>query len=134
LRADYTYHATTLDWGDLGYNIVIDKWGNIYEGRHGRGQGLSREAFSPGVVAGHALDHNYGSVGIALLGTFTPRREQRLSAGHRQVEPRSEQPRRPPRLQLDDLPGRLRVRPSAVDPGRSGRQAAGRFPGAPFAR
>lgn len=71
VRADYAYHATTLDWGDIGYNILIDRWGNIYEGRHGRGQGLSREAFSPGVVAGHALDHNYGSVGIALLGTFT---------------------------------------------------------------
>jgi hypothetical protein len=51
--------------------MLIDKWGNIYEGRHGRGNGLSRVAFSPGVVAGHALDHNYGSVGIALLGTFT---------------------------------------------------------------
>jgi hypothetical protein len=71
VRADYHYHAVTLDWGDIGYNILIDKWGNIYEGRHGRGRGLSREAFSPGVVAGHALDHNYGSVGIALLGTFT---------------------------------------------------------------
>ncbi len=71
VRADYAYHATTLDWGDIGYNMLIDKWGNIYEGRHGRGDGLSREAFSPGVVAGHALDHNYGSVGIALLGTFT---------------------------------------------------------------
>lgn len=71
VRADYAYHATTLDWGDIGYNMLIDRWGNIYEGRHGRGQGLSREAFSPGLVAGHALDHNYGSVGIALIGTFT---------------------------------------------------------------
>jgi hypothetical protein len=51
--------------------MLIDKWGNVYEGRHGRGGGNLREAFSQGIVAGHALQHNYGSLGVALLGTFT---------------------------------------------------------------
>jgi len=75
VRAIYTYHAVTLGWGDIGYNELIDKWGNIYEGRHGRGSGVSREHWSPMVTAGHASGHNYGSTGVALLGTFTKQGE-----------------------------------------------------------
>ncbi len=74
VRAIYYYHAVTLGWGDIGYNAIIDKWGNVYEGRYGRDD-LGREVISPCVVAGHALYHNYGSTGIALLGTFTKRGE-----------------------------------------------------------
>jgi hypothetical protein len=71
VRAIYAYHAVTLGWGDIGYNQLIDKWGNVYEGRHGRGAGSAREVLSPGVVAGHALNFNYGSFGSAYLGTCT---------------------------------------------------------------
>ena len=75
VRAVYTYHARTLGWGDIGYNWLIDKFGNSYEGRRGRdGPGYDgpggREVVSSDVVAGHALAYNYGSSGIALLGTF----------------------------------------------------------------
>ena len=75
VRAVYTYHASTLGWGDIGYNCLIDKFGNSYEGRRGRdGPGYDgpggREILSEDVVAGHALQYNYGSSGIALLGTF----------------------------------------------------------------
>ena len=75
VRAIYTYHAVTLGWGDIGYNTLIDKWGNVYEGRHGRGAGATRERWSPMVTAGHASGHNYGSAGVALLGTFTRKGE-----------------------------------------------------------
>lgn len=75
VRAIYTYHAVTLGWGDIGYNMLIDKWGHVYEGRHGRGEGATRERWSPNVTAGHATSHNYGSTGVALLGTFTKRGE-----------------------------------------------------------
>lgn len=68
VRAIYTYHARTLGWGDIGYNLVIDKAGMIYEGRHGRGESSARQIASAGVVAGHVLGHNYGSSGIAVLG------------------------------------------------------------------
>jgi hypothetical protein len=71
VRAVYTYHAATLGWGDIGYHGLIDKFGNFFEGRHARGDGEMRETFGPDVVAGHALTHNYGSAGIALLGTHT---------------------------------------------------------------
>lgn len=72
VQAIYKYHAVTQRWGDIGYNALVDKFGNIYEGRHGRGEGDGRtggrEVLSAGVVAGHDYAHNYGSAGVALLG------------------------------------------------------------------
>jgi hypothetical protein len=47
-------------WGDIGYNFLIDRQGNIYEGRKGGDE----------VVGIHAGDYNYGSIGIALLGDY----------------------------------------------------------------
>ncbi|HZT05510.1 MAG TPA: N-acetylmuramoyl-L-alanine amidase [Chloroflexota bacterium] len=60
IRAIYYYHAVTLGWGDIGYNYLIDRSGNIYEGRAG----------GPNVVAGHAAQYSSGADGIALLGTY----------------------------------------------------------------
>jgi len=70
VRAIYTYHARTLGWGDIGYNSLVDRFGKSYEGRYGRDGPDGREILSEDVVAGHALAHNYGSTGVALLGTF----------------------------------------------------------------
>jgi len=71
VRAIYAYHAQTLRWGDIGYNSLIDQYGTIYEGRHGRGETPdAREILSADVVAGHVYGHNYGSTGVAALGTF----------------------------------------------------------------
>jgi len=60
VRAIYYYHAVVLGWGDIGYNYLIDQAGNVYEGRSG----------GDGVVGGHALRYNWGSVGLALLGDY----------------------------------------------------------------
>ncbi|MBI2305145.1 MAG: N-acetylmuramoyl-L-alanine amidase [Chloroflexi bacterium] len=60
VRAIYYYHAVTLGWGDIGYNYLVDRFGNIYEGRYG----------GDDVAGGHAYDHNTGSVGTAALGTY----------------------------------------------------------------
>lgn len=68
--AIYTYHTQTLGWGDIGYNALVDKYGNIYEGRHGRGEGAEREILSADVVAGHSYAYNYGALGIAAIGNF----------------------------------------------------------------
>lgn len=70
VRAIYSYHARTLGWGDIGYNSLVDKSGNVYEGRHGRGEGASREILSADVVTGHVYSHNYGSTGMAVIGNF----------------------------------------------------------------
>jgi hypothetical protein len=60
IRAIYYYHAATLGWGDIGYNYLIDRAGNIYEGRAG----------GPNTVAAHVEVANEGVDGIALLGTY----------------------------------------------------------------
>jgi len=74
VRAIYAFHAVTQGWGDIGYNALIDHEGRIYEGRRGRDRDplglLERDVLSNGIVAGHALNFNYGSVGVALLGNF----------------------------------------------------------------
>jgi hypothetical protein len=87
VRAIYAYHAVTKQWGDIGYNVLLDRFGNVYEGRRGRDKKpvaappaevvsspLVREVLSGGVVAGHCYSHNYGSTGMAVLGDFTKRK------------------------------------------------------------
>ena len=74
IRAIYVYHTVTQGWGDIGYHMLIDNRGQVYEGRLGRESDPDdpsrREIVSRDVVAGHATSHNYGSVGIAVLGNF----------------------------------------------------------------
>ena len=78
IRSIYYYHAVTQGWGDIGYNFLIDEAGNVYEGRASRsyaaGESPTGEDLNGnGVTAGHALNHNAGTVGVALLGTLTSR-------------------------------------------------------------
>jgi N-acetylmuramoyl-L-alanine amidase/Domain of unknown function (DUF4214) len=62
IRNDANYHLS-LGWCDLGYNFVVDKWGNIYEGRAG--------SLTQAVIGAHAGGFNTGTVGVAMLGTYT---------------------------------------------------------------
>ncbi len=76
MRAIYHYHAVTQNWGDIGYNYLVDAQGRIYEGRHSREywngtSPTSDNAAGQVISGGHALYHNAGTMGIALLGTFT---------------------------------------------------------------
>ena len=57
-------------WGDIGYHLLIDEAGTVYEGRAGTAETL---AGGPVVVGGHVYGHNAGTIGIALLGTLTER-------------------------------------------------------------
>jgi len=61
IRAIYYYHAVTRGWGDIGYNYLVDKYGNIWTGRSGGDH----------VIGGHAYGWNNGSIGIAAIGTYT---------------------------------------------------------------
>lgn len=61
VRAIYYYHTVTLGWGDIGYNFVIDAAGKVYEGRYG----------GSNVIGAHALNFNKGTLGVALIGTFS---------------------------------------------------------------
>jgi methionine-rich copper-binding protein CopC len=63
VKAIQLYHVKGNGWNDIGYNFLVDRFGTIYEGRYG---GIDRN-----VVGAHALGFNTGSVGIAVLGTYT---------------------------------------------------------------
>lgn len=56
----FEYHTLTRDRGDVGYNFIIDNFGNIYEWR----------AWGEWVIGAHAKYNNTDSIGIALLGNF----------------------------------------------------------------
>lgn len=60
VRGIYAYHAKTLGWGDVGYNALVDKYGNIYEGRYG---GLDKN-----IEGAHAGGFNNGTFGISVMG------------------------------------------------------------------
>jgi hypothetical protein len=76
VRAIYYFHAVSRRWGDIGYSYLIDEAGRVYEGRHSRDYWNSTIPSSDNlaglaVAGGHAKYHNPGTMGIALLGTFT---------------------------------------------------------------
>ena len=75
IRSIYYYHSVTQDWGDIGYNFLIDKFGTIYEGRYSRDYAGANptgdDATGRGVTAAHVAGWNSGTVGVALLGTLT---------------------------------------------------------------
>ena len=83
LRSMYHYHAVTRGWSDIGYNFVIDKFGTIYEGRWSRDYAGANpsgdDAQGNGVVGAHTGGWNSGSVGIALLGTYTSKNISRAA-------------------------------------------------------
>ncbi|MDR2189703.1 MAG: N-acetylmuramoyl-L-alanine amidase [Candidatus Peribacteria bacterium] len=60
LQRIYRYHTIDRDFGDIGYNFLIDHLGNIYEGRAG----------GEGAVGMHVAYNNIASVGISLMGNF----------------------------------------------------------------
>lgn len=62
IRNDQAYHMDSRGWCDLGYNFVVDKWGNLYEGRAG--------SLTQAVIGVHASGYNTGTIGVSMLGTF----------------------------------------------------------------
>ncbi|WP_299449440.1 cell wall-binding repeat-containing protein [uncultured Serinicoccus sp.] len=60
LRAVYRYHAHTLDWRDVGYNVIVDRYGRVWEGRSG---GLENN-----VQGAHSYGMNYDWFGLSSLG------------------------------------------------------------------
>lgn len=63
MRGIQTYHVKSNGWSDIGYNFLVDRYGTVYEGRYG---GIDRN-----VIGAHARGFNTGSVGVAVIGTFS---------------------------------------------------------------
>jgi N-acetylmuramoyl-L-alanine amidase len=57
------YHRDHNGWNDIGYNFLVDKYGQIFEGRGG---GIDRA-----VIGAQAEGWNRLSTGVANLGTFS---------------------------------------------------------------
>jgi hypothetical protein len=62
VRGIEIYHVQGNGWNDIGYNFLVDKYGQIFEGRYG---GVDKN-----VIGAHAEGFNTGSVGVAVLGTY----------------------------------------------------------------
>lgn len=60
VRGILSYHTRTLGWTDIGYNVLVDKYGRIFEGRSG---GLHRN-----IQGAHASGFNRGTFGISVMG------------------------------------------------------------------
>ena len=60
LRAIQDLHQVVRGWSDIGYHFVVDKAGNIYQGR------------PETVIGAHVLDNNTGNIGVCVLGCYHP--------------------------------------------------------------
>ncbi|WP_326597013.1 N-acetylmuramoyl-L-alanine amidase [Streptomyces sp. NBC_01803] len=63
IRGIYAYHVESEGWRDIGYNFLVDKCGEIYEGRAG---GVTEP-----VQGAHTLGFNHNSMGVSVLGTYS---------------------------------------------------------------
>ena len=62
VRSIYEYHTRTLGWCDIAYNALVDKYGQVFEGRAG---GMTRP-----VEGAHTGGFNHNTWGVAMLGNF----------------------------------------------------------------
>lgn len=62
VRSIYEYHTRTLGWCDIAYNAMVDKYGQVFEGRAG---GMTRP-----VEGAHTGGFNHSTWGVAMLGNF----------------------------------------------------------------
>ena len=60
LRAIQDLHQFVRGWSDIGYHFVVDKAGNIYQGR------------PETVIGAHVMDNNTGNIGVCVLGCYHP--------------------------------------------------------------
>ncbi len=62
IRGIYRFHAVSREWGDIGYNVLVDQFGRAWEGRYG--------GVENAVIGAHATGANSTSFGISLMGNF----------------------------------------------------------------
>jgi hypothetical protein len=62
VRGIELYHVRGNHWNDIGYNFLVDRYGQVFEGRAG---GIDRN-----VIGAQAEGFNTGSVGVAVIGNY----------------------------------------------------------------
>jgi len=63
VRGIELYHVQGNGWNDIGYNFLVDKYGQVFEGRYG---GVDKA-----IIGAHSLGFNTGSFGVAVLGDYS---------------------------------------------------------------
>ncbi len=63
LRSIQAYHVNGRGWKDMGYNVLVDKFGRAWEGRGG--------GVNQAIAGGHGFgETNYRTFGISLMGDY----------------------------------------------------------------
>ena len=62
LRGIYDFHVHSNGWCDIAYNFLVDKYGQVFEGRFG--------GTHSAVIGGHTGGFNTRSTGVAMVGDF----------------------------------------------------------------
>ena len=63
MRGIYAYHVTGNGWCDIGYSFLVDRYGQVFEGRAG---GVDRP-----VIGAHTGGFNTNTFAASLMGTFS---------------------------------------------------------------
>jgi len=62
VRGIYAYHTKGRGYSDIAYNFLVDRYGQVFEGRAG--------GIDQAVIGAHAGGFNTYTTGVALMGTF----------------------------------------------------------------
>ncbi|PJM74077.1 hypothetical protein CS006_02730 [Bifidobacterium primatium] len=64
----YYYHCKTLSWGDIGYNLLVDRFGGVWEGRD---DGVANKVVQANnIIGAQSRGFNAATFGISILGNF----------------------------------------------------------------
>jgi hypothetical protein len=62
VRGIYAYHTNGRGWCDIGYNFLIDRFGDVFEGRSG---GVTND-----VIGAAQMGFNTGAFSVSIMGNF----------------------------------------------------------------
>lgn len=71
MRNLYAYFTKSLNYADMGYNFLVDKYGTIYEGRSGCAVGaVGCDSATVPVQGAHTAGLNINTFGVSAIGNY----------------------------------------------------------------